>query len=118
MGTLNLLRLEGKANHFCLKGFIKICDNTCKVQLFWTLKLFVLILTQLFENKIIRCFSVQQTHPTRIPHNKDRIKKQLVAYCLVLLFTECWTGALHVPSHFPESLNCAIISFSEYYIVV
>ena len=84
-GTLNLLRLEGKAHHFCLKGFIKICDYTFKVQLFWILKLFVLILTQLFGNKIIRCFGVQQTHPTQIPHNKDRIKKQLVAYCLVLL---------------------------------
>ena len=82
---VNLLRLEGKSHHFCLKGFIKIFDYTCKVQLFWTIKLFVLILTQLFKNKIIRCFGVQQTHPTRIPHNKDRIKKQLVAYCLVLL---------------------------------
>ena len=82
---VDLLRLEGKTHHFCLKEFIEICHYTCKVQLFWTLKLFVLILTQLSENKIIRCFGVQQTHPTRIPHNKDRIKKQLVAYCLVLL---------------------------------
>ena len=77
-GTLNLLRLEG-AHHFCLKGFRKICDYTCKVQLLGTLKLFVMILTQLFENKIIRCFGVQQTHPIQIPQNKDRIKKQLVA---------------------------------------
>ena len=36
----------------------------------------------------------------------------------VLVFIECCTGALQVPSHFPDSLNCAIISFSECYIVV
>ena len=80
---VNLLRLEGKAHHFLPEGIHKKCDY--KVQLFWTLKFFVLILTQYSENKIIRSFGVQQTHPTRIPHNKDRIEKQFVAYCLVLL---------------------------------
>ena len=86
---------KGKAHHFCLKRFIKICDYTCKVQLFWTLKLFVLILTQLFENKIIWCqvsTNTPYTNSTQQGQNQETVGGLLLGAFgtfAVLVFTKC-----------------------------
>ena len=88
---VNLLRLEGKSNHFCLKGFIKICDYTCEVQLFWTIKLFVLILTQIFEIKlsgvlVFNKHTLREFHTTR---TESRNSWWLIAWCFWQICSAC-----------------------------
>ena len=88
---VNLLRLEGKSHHFCLKGFIKICDETCKVQLFWTIKLFVLILTQLFEIKLsgVLVFNKHTLHEFHTTRTESRNSWWLIAWCFWHICSAC-----------------------------
>ena len=88
---VNLLRLEGKSHHFCLNGFIKICDETCKVQLFWTIKLFVLILTQLFEIKLsgVLVFNKHTLHEFHTTRTESRNSWWLIAWCFWHICSVC-----------------------------
>ena len=81
----------GKAHHILSKGIHKkICDY--KVQLFWTLKCFFLILTEHSKNKVIRCFGVQQRHTLHqlnTTRTESRNSWWRIAWCFWHFFNTC-----------------------------
>ena len=131
---IDLLRLEGKALIFGLKGFIGKCNY--KIQLFWAHKFFILIVIEHSIDKIIRCSenevepgvihsSVQQIHSLQeflitLGQNGKILSGLwflLSAFCNILVH---WILSWSTPGtiSFSDSPNCLIVSVLECSIII